>query len=156
MGKIVKFDSKNTELHKVAMEIRKIVFIEEQNVPIEIEWEFEDESTHFLIYKGKKAVGTARYRLYGDKIKFERFAILKEGRSKGYGRDILRYVLTDVKMMRKPIILNSQITAVEFYKRSGFIINGEKFMEAGIVHYPMIFEEPKILEKALEKAICRR
>ncbi len=156
MGKIVKFNSKNKELHTVAKEIRKTVFVEEQNVPIEIEWEYEEESVHFLIYKNKKAVGTARYRMYGDKIKFERFAILQEGRSKGYGRDILRYMLTDVKMMRKAIILNAQITAVEFYKRSGFIVSGEKFMEADIVHYPMVYEEPKILEKALEKAICRR
>ncbi|MCK5847033.1 MAG: GNAT family N-acetyltransferase [Bacteroidales bacterium] len=156
MGKIIKFDYENQKLHKIAMEIRMKVFVDEQKVPAEIEWEYEDECTHFLIYYKRKPVGTARYFIKGDNIKFERFAFLKEMRGKGYGRDMMRYMLTDVKLMQKNIILNSQEYAVGFYKLSGFIVCGEKFMEGGIPHYPMQYEEPDILEKALTLAVCRR
>ena len=156
MGKIIKFESSDKELHKTAIEIRIKVFVDEQKVPIEIEEEFEEESTHFLIYYRRKVAGTARYRRTERGIKFERFALLKEYRGKGLGYDILRYMLNDVKPFSQSIYLNAQITAVDFYKRSGFIITGEKFIEGGIIHYPMIYEEPNRLENALEKAICRR
>jgi len=156
MSKIVKFGYDNKQLHKIAMEIRIRVFVDEQKVPIEIEEEFEEESTHFLIYHRRKVAGTARYRRTDKGIKFERFALLKEKRGKGLGYDILRYMLTDVKPFAQPIYLNAQISAVDFYKKSGFIISGEKFDEGGIIHYPMTYEAPDILTKALEKAICRR
>jgi predicted GNAT family N-acyltransferase len=156
MSKIVKFDFSNKKLHKLAMEIRIKVFVDEQKVPIEIEEEFEEESTHFLIYYRRKVAGTARYRRTNSGIKFERFAFLKEFRGKGLGYDILRFMLNDVRIYNQPIYLNAQITAIGFYKKSGFIITGEKFDEGGIMHYPMTYEEPNRLEKALEKAICRR
>ena len=156
MSKIIKFNYSNKELHKIAMEIRIKVFVDEQKVPIEIEEEFEEESTHFLIYHRRKIAGTARYRRTDNGIKFERFAFLIEYRGKGLGYDILRYMLNEVKPFAQPIYLNAQITAVDFYKKSGFIISGEKFDEGGIIHYPMTYEEPNRLEKALEKAICRR
>ncbi|RLD46001.1 MAG: GNAT family N-acetyltransferase [Bacteroidetes bacterium] len=156
MGKIVKFDFDNKELHKLAMEIRVEVFVNEQKVPQEIEWEYEEDCTHFLIYRKRKAVGTARYRIVDDVIKFERFAILKVARGKGLGRDIMRYMLNDVRPLKKRIMLNSQEYAVDFYKQAGFIICGSKFMEGGIPHYPMEYEAPDILEKALGLAVCRR
>ncbi len=156
MSKIIKFGFNNKELHKIAMEIRVKVFVDEQKVPIEIEEEYEEESTHFLIYHRRKVVGTARYRRTDDGIKFERFAFLKEYRGKGFGNDILRYMLTDVQPFAQRIYLNAQITAIDFYKKKGFIISGNKFDEGGIIHYPMTYEAPDILSKALEKAICRR
>ena len=156
MGKIVKFDFDNKELHEIAMEIRIEVFVNEQKVPKEIEWEYEEDCTYFLIYHRRKAVGTARYIIKDDMIKFERFAILKDGRGKGYGKDILRYMLTDVWHLKKKIMLNSQEYAIGFYKKSGFVIVGSKFMEGGIPHYPMEYVAPNILEKALSKAVCRR
>ena len=156
MGKIVKFEFENQELHKIAMDIRMKVFVDEQDVPAEIEWEYEEDCTHFLIYHKRLAVGTARYFIDGDIIKFQRFAFLKESRGKGYGRDIMRFMLTDVKLMKKKIVLNAQEYAIDFYKQAGFVVCGAKFMEGGIPHYPMEYIEPDILEKALGLAVCRR
>jgi len=143
-------------LFETAREIRHKVFVEEQKVSEEEEFEFEEECVHFLIYHKRKALGTARHRITEKGIKLERFALLKEARGKGLGRDLLRFVLTDARAYQKPIYLHAQTAVVDFYKQQGFVIDGAKFMEANIEHYPMIFENPQDLNKALEKAVCRR
>ena len=156
MIRIKKFNFDNKELHATAMVIRTEVFVKEQNVPEVLEYENEEECMHFLIFQRRKAIGTARYRITERGIKFERFALLSEFRGKGYGRDILRYMLTDVHGINKNIYLNAQVTVVDFYKRAGFVIDGKKFMEAGIEHYPMEYIPQNKLDKALEKAVCRK
>jgi len=156
MSKVIKFKPSDKQLLNTAFDIRRKVFIEEQKVSEQEEFEFEDECVHFLIYDKNKAYGTARYRRTQKGIKLERFAILKEGRGKNLGYDLLRYVLTDARKLRKPIYLDAQVAVVNFYKKQGFIIDGPKFIEANIEHYPMIFENPHNLDKAIEKAICRR
>ena len=156
MGKIIKFDINNTELYSVVVKIRNIVFVEEQHVPFEMEWEFENDCVYYLIYHRRKAVGTARYRIVNNVLKFERFAFLEQVRGKGLGRDILRFMLNDVRSLKKSIMLNAQEYAVDFYKKMGFVVCGEKFMEAGIPHYPMEYIEQNLLDKAMELAICRR
>ena len=156
MSKVKKFSPDRKDLLEVAFEIRRKVYIEEQNVPEEEEYEFEDECVHFLIYHKKQALGTARHRITKKGVKLERFALLKEARGKGLGRDLLRFVLTDARAYGKPIYLHAQAAVVNFYKQQGFVISGPKFMEAGIEHYPMEWENPTDLNKALEKAVCRR
>ncbi len=156
MSKIKKFTTANKELHAEAMKIRIAVFVTEQHVPLEMEEEYEKECVHFLLFYHRKAVATARYRRTDKGIKFERFAILKQYRGKGLGHDIMRFMLTDVYPYHQRIYLNAQLTAVDFYKKAGFVIIGPKFDEAGIQHYPMEYIANNSLEKALEKAICRR
>ena len=156
MTKVKKFSIAQKELFKTALEIRRKVFVEEQNVSEEEEFEFEEQCTHFLIYYKRKAVGTARHRITEKGIKLERFALLKEARGKGVGRDLLRFVLNDARAHNKNIYLHAQTSVIDFYKAQGFVICGPKFMEANIEHYPMEFENPFDLNKAMEKAICRR
>lgn len=156
MSKLIKFKPHKRDLLNQAFAIRQKVFIEEQEVSEEEEFEFEDDSIHFLVYDKKKPVGTARYRKTEKGIKLERFALLKEGRGKGLGYELLRFVLTDARQFSKPIYLNAQTTVIDFYKRQGFVVDGPKFMEANIEHYPMSFENPHNLTTAIEKAVCRR
>ena len=156
MSKIIKFSPNEKDLLNIAFDIRRKVFIEEQKVSEEEEFEFEDECTHFLIYHKKKPVGTSRYRITEKGVKLERFALLKEARGKGIGYDLLRFTLNDARQFKKHIYLNAQASVVNFYKQQGFIIDGQKFMEANIIHYPMSFENPYNLHKAIEKAVCRR
>jgi predicted GNAT family N-acyltransferase len=156
MSKIRKFSYAQKDLLEQAFAIRRKVFVEEQNVSEEEEFEFEEDCVHFLIFHKRKAMGTARHRITDKGVKLERFAFLKEARGKGLGRDLLRYMITDARQYGKPISLHAQAVVVDFYKKQGFVITGPKFMEAGIEHYPMEWENPNNLEKALEKAICRR
>ncbi|WP_374163314.1 GNAT family N-acetyltransferase [Arcticibacter sp. MXS-1] len=119
--------------------IRRKVFVEEQNCPPELEWEFEDESTHFLArYEGEPA-GAARWRQTDKGYKLERFAVLKEYRGKGVGPALVEAVLQDLPKEASYIYLHAQVQAMNLYAKAGFKAQGELFEEAGIQHYKMVF-----------------
>ena len=72
---------------KIAFTIRKKVFVEEQKVPENIEWdEFEYSANHVLAYIQDKPAGTARWRRTQKGMKLERFAVLPEFRFCGVGK----------------------------------------------------------------------
>ena len=66
MLEIKKFSYQDQELMKIAHAIRHEVFVIGQNCPAHLEWEYEEESTHFLIFNDKKAIATARHRKTND------------------------------------------------------------------------------------------
>ncbi|MEJ0010534.1 MAG: GNAT family N-acetyltransferase [Alphaproteobacteria bacterium] len=120
--------------------IREEVFVHEQNVPADYEWdEHEATATHFLLHAGGEPVGTARLRILGEVAKIERVAIRKPARGKGLGAVIMRHVLDIAR--RYPQVttarLGGQDNAIAFYKRLGFEICSDAYMEAGILHYDM-------------------
>lgn len=124
---------------ELVKEIRMQVFIQEQNVPYEEDWDGLD-SENYLIYSSEDiAVGTMRWRETDKEIKIERVAVLKSYRNKGYGTVIMEHVLKDLKLLKtnKEIILHSQLQAIPLYKRLGFVKYGEIFYEAQIPHYAM-------------------
>ena len=122
----------------IAFKIRRKVFVEEQHVSREEEYDqHEDSSTHYLVYDDDKPVGTARWRKTDKGIKLERFAVLKELRNSGAGTVILNKVLEDVMPLNEKIYLHAQITAVNFYLKAGFVTEGDEFVEANIRHYKM-------------------
>jgi predicted GNAT family N-acyltransferase len=138
MCQIIKFSLNNTLFSAPAFEIRRKVFVEEQKVPAEEEFdEFEEESSHFLAMIGEIPVGTARWRFTENGIKLERFAVLEDFRHKHVGSKILTSVLEDVRVHSKKVYLHAQIQAVKFYERFGFIKKGEIFLECDIEHYKM-------------------
>lgn len=136
--RIQRFDFSHTDLARQALNIRREVFVAEQNVPEEIEVDGLDESCqHYLVILDEKAVATARWRETDKGIKLERFAVLKEYRNMGLGGRILDEVLVDTIPSGKRIYLHSQDEAVNFYERHGFVKRGRPFLEADIWHYVM-------------------
>ena len=129
----------NDEDLRVAFAIRQKVFVEEQEVDAREEYdEFESTSTHFLAFADDKPVGTARWRNYGDdKIKLERFAVLKKARSMGVGTALVEAVLADLPKNDKEVFLHAQLTAMPLYAKCGFQKTGPQFEEAGIQHFKM-------------------
>lgn len=125
------------ELEKV-FAIRKIVFVDEQGCPPELEYENEDVSTHFLALLDHKPCGACRWRKTNDGYKLERFAVLKEFRGKGVGRALIASALDDLPSEAKYIYLNSQLDAMSLYAKFGFVAEGEQFEEAGIQHFKMV------------------
>lgn len=117
--------------------IRTRVFVEEQKVDRELEYDHEEESYFYLLYFDGNPVATARWRETEKGIKLERFAMLKEYRNKGLGTELLKAVLEDVGKLGKRVYLHSQLKAVSYYEREGFEKVGERFTEAGIEHYQM-------------------
>jgi len=124
---------------RAALRIRQTVFVEEQNVPPEIEYdEFETVATHILASINDKVVGTARWRKTESGYKLERFAVLAEFRGQGVGDSMVSFILTQIHP-EAFIYLNSQVSAISFYARLGFKAVGEIFYEADIPHRKMVY-----------------
>ena len=132
--KIVDFKEHFSEIKN----IRSTVFIKEQHVPEELEWdEFDKSSTHILAYYDNKAVGTARLLEDGH---IGRMAVLKAYRNRNIGKNMLKYLISLAQEKSiKNIELSAQEHATEFYKKYGFSIYGDVYMDAGIPHFDMKF-----------------
>ncbi|MFT6165884.1 MAG: putative GNAT family N-acyltransferase [Vicingaceae bacterium] len=136
---IIPFRTGNESLFQQAREIRDVVFIQEQQVEEQDEFdEFEDECEHFLLSFNDKPIGTARWRRVGEKVKLERFAVLKEYRGKKYGEQLLKAVIKSASSEKKTMYLHAQLKAIPFYERQGFKKVGDLFVECEIEHYKMV------------------
>lgn len=133
---IVKLIETQEEL-KTAHAIRKEVFVIEQQCPEDIEWEFEEESKHYVALINNEIVGTARWRATEKGYKLERFAVLKNFRNQQVGAALLQRLIADVPKDGKPIYLHAQLAAKNFYLKHGLQPKGEHFWEGGIEHVKM-------------------
>lgn len=124
--------------------IRKKVFVIEQNCPEDIEWEFEEESNHYIALIDGVIAGTARWRQTEKGYKLERFAVLMPYRNKQVGAAILNHLLKFIPQNEKPIYLHAQLTAKNFYLKHGFEPYGENFGEGGIEHVAMTRKRTKL------------
>ena len=123
-----------------ALEIRREVFIDEQDVPEDLELDGrDDEATHFLARVDGESVGTARLRDYGDGVaKVERVAVREPRRGEGWGRRIMAAVEAHAREAGyEQVHLAAQVPVVGFYDRLGYEVTGEEFMDAGIPHRSM-------------------
>ncbi|WP_129713745.1 GNAT family N-acetyltransferase [Pedobacter sp. SYP-B3415] len=121
-----------------AFEIRRTVFVGEQNCPPELEWENDDVAVHFLALYGTAPCGACRWRQTDQGYKLERFAVLKEYRQMGVGGALVAAALSDLPADAAYVYLNAQLEAAGLYARFGFIAEGEQFEEAGIQHVRMV------------------
>lgn len=128
----------NTDQMEIVWAIRRVVFVEEQNCPEELEYEFEEESHHFLAFYKDEAAGVCRWRKTNLGIKLERFAVLPQFRRKGVADALVKYVLNEVLKFEELIYLHAQVSAMPLYLNNGFLADGEMFIEADIEHYKMI------------------
>jgi len=117
--------------------VRVPVFVEEQAVPAEEEWDAEDETAFHLLAEDQEGhpVGTARMLPNGQ---IGRMAVVRPWRHRGIGGALLSRLLEYAsEQAYPPLFLNAQIQAMPFYARHGFQPLGETFMEAGIPHQQM-------------------
>ena len=117
--------------------IRRLVFIVEQKVPKDEEWDGKDEdSWHWLATDTKDVpIGTARLLPDGQ---IGRMAVLSHYRKFGVGAALLEQAVEKARHLGfSRVFLNAQSHALGFYERAGFVAQGEEFQEAGIPHYRM-------------------
>lgn len=125
---------------KAAFDVRQQVFVEEQGISRELEYDgLDNEAIHMLVMDGGNVIGTARVRFLADnQAKIERMAILKPFRRKGIGRGIISFLIAESKRRRvKHVILHAQHDVLPFYRSCGFEEVGGPFWEAGIKHLKM-------------------
>lgn len=116
--------------------IRKTVFIDEQHVPEELEWDgLDTECTQFLASFDSTPVAAARLTPEGQ---IGRMAVLKDFRGKGLGSQLLVAVIAQAKHAgHKQVFLHAQVSVIKFYQQHGFAAEGESFIDAGIEHRSM-------------------
>ena len=118
--------------------IRESVFIAEQAVPEELEWDGLDPlCAHALAWNDLgDAIGTARMQADGT---IGRMAVLKDWRGRGVGHALLQPLLDlAARQCLSRVTLAAQIHAIGFYERAGFHVAGDPFMDAGIPHRLMV------------------
>ena len=128
-----------------AFYIRKEVFVEEQGVPLEDEFDefdtLDGQCEHILAYCNEKTVGTGRLRVVDGLGKLERICILEPYRKFGLGKVIiqtLEEIAKDKEIDR--VKLHGQTQAEGFYKKLGYQTSSNVFIEDGIPHILMIKE----------------
>src|SRR5215472_8678270 len=108
---------------KQAWAIRRLVFIEEQHVPEEIEMDADDsEALHALALDGSEPVGCGRMVEHEGYVKIGRMAVLQERRGEGIGRSILGFLMEQARQRGfNRAVLHAQLTAEGFYLKNGYI-----------------------------------
>ncbi len=116
--------------------IRRAVFVVEQRVPEEEEWDDNDAvCQHVLALAGSLPIGTGRLLPDGQ---VGRMAVLKDWRGRGVGRAMLTLLLALARQSGfTTVVLHAQTHALNFYIKQGFSAEGPEFMEAGIPHQLM-------------------
>ena len=122
-----------------AFTVRKIVFVEEQQVPIDEEIDqYEETADHFVLYDNETPIGAGRFRSSENKGKFERICVLSSYRGTGSGALLMNEIEKfAIKKGFKTLKLNAQVHALSFYEKLGYHITSDEFLDAGIPHKSM-------------------
>ncbi len=117
--------------------VRETVFVQEQSVPLELEWDDLDPLCHHVLARDGAGLPIGTGRLTPEH-KIGRMAVLASWRSRGVGAALLLALLQQARALAwRKISLNSQSPALAFYARHGFLPRGARFVEAGIDHQAM-------------------
>jgi predicted GNAT family N-acyltransferase len=125
-----------------AKTMRVKIFVEEQGVPIEDEFDqfdvLGDACQHILVFHEGEPVGTGRLRFVGEYGKLERICITKEYRKYGLGRVIIESLEEIARQAGTTRYkLHAQVQASGFYKKLGYTETSDIFDEDGIPHVIM-------------------
>ena len=130
------------DFQKLASPLRTEVFVDEQKVPADMEWDHDDETALHAVALNRMGMPLATGRLLQHApgvARIGRMAVKKQMRGSDLGRRVL-HALMDAARDRgdTQVILHAQCSALGFYKRSGFAPHGAVFEEAGIAHIEMV------------------
>ena len=117
--------------------VRETVFVREQQVPLEEEWDALDPLSRHVLARDTAGLPIGTGRLTPEH-RIGRMAVLADWRGQGVGEAMLATLIAEARKQGWPAVsLNAQVSAETFYARQGFIPEGERFMEAGIEHQSM-------------------
>jgi predicted GNAT family N-acyltransferase len=128
-----------SDLMREAFAVRFEVFVDEQGVPRELEAdEFDPLATHLVAIRDDQVVGTLRMLEQGGTAKIGRVAVRAAARRHGVGARLMEHAaaLASERGFAE-IVLNAQVAVTGFYRRLGYVEEGDLFDEAGIPHIGM-------------------
>ena len=130
------------DLGREASAIRTEVFVEEQRIPAEMEWDVADASCVHAVAYNRFGLPLATGRLLQHVpgvAKIGRMAVSQSLRGSGVGRHVLEALMQAARARGdREVLLHAQLSAAPFYARAGFTPRGQEFEEAGIPHIEMV------------------
>ncbi len=134
------------ELRRDAQALRTAVFVEEQKIPAELEWDEADaQATHALaINRLGMPLGTGRLVSHAPGVgRIGRMAVMQPMRGSRIGRQVFDALMQAAQARGDhEVVLHAQVSAAPFYERAGFTERGPVFEEAGIPHVEMMRRVP--------------
>ena len=133
-------------------DIRQRVFIDEQQVPPELEWDDTDEiADHYLaVDRDNQPIATARlFSALEETGYIGRMAVLPEYRGQGIGEALIKHLLKESAGRYQELRLSAQQHAIGFYQRSGFHVCSSPYNDAGIPHLDMRCLAPALAHQGL-------
>lgn len=124
----------------LCLALRRAVFIDEQGVPEDLELDGEDDAcVHVVaIDDDGVAVGTARLKSVPGAAKIQRVAVAAHRRRHGVGRLVMQAIEDEARHLgARRLVLSSQVSAIPFYERLGYVASGPVYDDAGIPHRDM-------------------
>lgn len=130
-----------SQLSEYSRLVREAVFVKEQQIPLEQEFdELDIAAVHIIVFNGRnEPIATARLIKSEKGISvIGRMAVLIQYRGEGIGRHMVRQLMTYARRRRDVMaMLNAQSQVVGFYKKLGFNVIGEPLTKFGITHVEM-------------------
>ncbi|ANQ47614.1 GNAT family N-acetyltransferase [Flammeovirga yaeyamensis] len=138
---VVFLEGTSSEFWPAVMQIRKEVFVDEQQIDISLEFDDIDATAHhLLVLDDGRPAGVCRYFKTEEGYKMGRFAVTKSFRGQGIGNALIQASLSEIEEIAPEgtrVYLHAQKTVTGFYEEEGFVIKGGEFMEDGIIHVLM-------------------
>ncbi len=130
------------DLGEAAHPVRREVFIDEQKIPAELEWDSADNAALHAVARNRfgMTLGAGRMvALQAGVAKIGRMAVLRSSRGSGIGRALLEALASNARESGcHELVLHAQRSAESFYASAGFAPRGAGFEEAGIAHIEMV------------------
>jgi predicted GNAT family N-acyltransferase len=132
------------DLQELASPLRTEVFVDEQKVPPEMEWDEDDDTALHCVAVNRMGMALATGRLLQHApgvSRIGRMAVKKSMRGSALGRRVLDALMEAARARGDArVVLHAQCSAQGFYQRAGFAPHGAVFEEAGIAHIEMVRE----------------
>lgn len=130
------FDS---DLGRLALELRREVFVAEQHVPADEEPDsYDDAATHVVAVVDGNVVGTLRLIFQPEHVKIGRVAVRASLRGRGIARKMMEFAMQLARDRGESrFYLAAQTDKLGFYERLGFVAFGEEFQDGGMPHLAM-------------------
>ncbi|KRI50707.1 GNAT family N-acetyltransferase [Acinetobacter pittii] len=127
------------QLEQDAKYIREQVFIQEQGIAPEDEWDDLDAVVlHFIVYDKEQPIATARLL---PQHSVGRVAVLMPYRKQGIGKILMQHIIEYARQHKLPYLkLSAQTYVTAFYEALGFKVQGEVYEDCGIPHIDMVLE----------------
>lgn len=124
---------------RAALAVRHAVFVEEQGVPVALEYDAHDpDAEHLVALHDREVIGTCRLLHQGETCKLGRMAVLPAARGRGAATALLALAETRARAAGATrMALSAQLAVAALYEQAGYTPRSDVYIEAGIDHIDM-------------------